>query len=70
MSLRVAVRVPVALGLKVTFMTQLAPALSVAGGVPQVVLDTVKSLALVPVMLQDKLMSVPVPVLETDSAFV
>jgi hypothetical protein len=67
---RVAVRVPVALGLKVTLMTQLAPAFSVAGGVPQVLLETVKSAALVPVMLQDKFMSAPVPVLETDSVFV
>lgn len=69
-SFKVAVCVPVAFGRNVTLMTQLAPGFSVAGGVPQVVLDTVNSLALVPMMLQEKLMSAPLPVLETVSAFV
>lgn len=69
-SLKMAVCAPVTVGLKVTLRTQLAPGVSVAGGVPQVVLDTVNLLALVPVTLQEKLMSAPVPVLETVSAFV
>ena len=69
-SVKVAVCAPLTVGLKVTLRTQLAPGFSVAGRVPQVVLDTVNLLALVPVMLHEKLMSAPVPVLETVSAFV
>ena len=61
---------PVAFGVKVTLIRQLAPGFSVAGGVPQVVLDTVNSFALGPVTLQEKLMSAPVPVLATVSGFV
>jgi hypothetical protein len=69
-SLRLAVRVPVAVGLKVTLSTQLAPAFSVAGAVPQVVLETKKSLALRPVMVQVKLRRGAVPVFVTVSDFV
>ena len=61
---------PVAFGVKVTLMTQLAPGFRVAGGVPQVVLDTVNSFALGPLMFQEKLVSAPVPVLVTVSACV
>jgi hypothetical protein len=69
-SLRLAVRDPIAVGLKVTLMTQLAPAFSVAGAVPQVVLDTKKSFVLNPVMLQEKLVKGAPPVLVTVSDFV
>lgn len=65
-----AVCAPVVVGLNATLMTQLAPAFSVAGAVPQVVLETVNLLALLPVKVQDKLMSAPVPVFETVSASV
>ena len=59
--------VPVLFGLKVTLITQLEPAFSV---VPQVVLDTENRFWSGPVMLQERLRSAPVPVLETVSAFV
>jgi hypothetical protein len=61
---------PVAFGVKVTLMTQLAPGFRVAGGVPQVVLDTVNSFAFGPLMFQEKLVSAAVPVLVTVSACV
>jgi len=69
-SIKLPVCVPVAFGLNVTLMTQLAPGFSVAGGVPQVVLDTLYILELPELMLQEKLISAPVPVLVTVSAFV
>jgi hypothetical protein len=64
---RVAEYVPVLFGLKVTLITQLEPGFRV---VPQVVLETEYRTELKPVMLQDRLMSAPVPVLETVSASV
>lgn len=69
-SIRLAVSVPVMVGVKATLMAQLTPGFSVAGGVPQVVLDTENCLGLVPAMLQEKLMSAPVPVLVTVMACV
>lgn len=66
-SLRFAVRFPVTVGAKVIENVQLAPALSV---VPQVVLEIENWLALVPVMLQERLTSAPVPVLERVSVLV
>lgn len=67
MRFRVAEYVAMLLGLKVTLITQVEPGFSV---VPQVVLDTEYRAALKPVMLQDRLISAPVPVLETVSASV
>lgn len=64
-SLKLAVSVPVVVGAKVTLMTQLAPGFSVAGAVPQVVLDTENWLGFFPVMLHERLMSAPVPVFAT-----
>ncbi len=63
---RFAVRAPVAVGLNVRLITQPAPGFSVA---VQVVDDIAKSPAFGPVMLQEKLMSAPVPVLVIVSAF-
>jgi hypothetical protein len=59
--------VPELVGLNVTLITQLAPGFSV---LPQVVPDTVNLFPVLPVMLQEKLMSAPVPVLETVTALV
>jgi hypothetical protein len=69
-NLKVADCVPVDAGLNVTLMTQLAPTFSFAGAVPQVVLETLYLFALVPVMLQERLRSAPVPVFEMVSASV
>jgi hypothetical protein len=64
-SLKLAFSAPAVVGAKVTLMTQLAPGFSVAGAVPQVVLDTENCVAFAPVMLHERLMSAPVPVLAT-----
>lgn len=69
-SLKLAVSVPVRVGAKVTLMTQLAPGFNVAGAVPQVVLVTENCRGFVPVMLHEKLMSAPVPVLATFTVWV
>ena len=61
-SLNVALKLPVMVGLNVTLMTQFLPALRV---VPQVELDTENWVAFVPVMLQERLLTVPAPVLLT-----
>lgn len=64
-SLRLAVCVPVLVGAKVTLRTQLAPGFSVAGAVPQVVLDTENCFWFAPVMFHERFVSAPVPVLAT-----
>ena len=66
-SLSEAVSVPVVVGLNVTLMMQLAPGLKV---VPQVVLEIVNILALVPAILREKLIRAPAPVFVTVSDFV
>jgi hypothetical protein len=58
----VAVKLPVAVGLKVTLIRQLAPEFNEA---PQVVLAMEYWLAFGPVILQERLMSAPDPVFET-----
>ena len=69
-SLKLAVCVPVAVGLNVTLIEQLPPEFSVAGGAPQVELATVNSLLFVPVMLHERLVSAPEPVLKIVTDFV
>lgn len=66
-SLSVAVWLPVDVGLNVTLRTQLLPGFRVE---LQVVLDTENRFAFVPVILQERLISAPVPVFLTVSALV
>jgi len=66
-SLKLADCAPVAFGLKVTLMAQLAPEFSV---VPHVVLDTVNSLLFAPVMLHERFVSAPEPMLKSVTDFV
>ena len=59
-----ALRVPVALGVKVMLIAQFAPAASVVGSVPQVVVRT-KLFAFVPLMAIELIESAALPVLES-----
>ena len=66
-SRRLALKVALIVGVKVTEKVQLAPAFRV---VPQVELETENWLAFVPVMLHEKFTSAPAPVLVTVSVFI